>query len=116
VIPKQAWTDTGLVVRKGDSLLFSATGEIRSSEHQSTVGPAGIKGPPGWTVGTGGFVGRVAGTSKVFDIGARTQPFPVKNERAHLCCPPPTITMLCEGTLCWASSGSSLARTPEHSR
>src|ERR1700704_5929303 len=55
VIPKQAWTDTGLVVRKGDSLFFSATGEIRSSEHQSTVGPAGIKGPPGWTVGTGGF-------------------------------------------------------------
>jgi len=99
MIPNQAWTDTGLAVRKGDSLFFSAIGEIHWSERQSTVGPDGIKGLPGWTVGTGGLVGRVAGTSKVFDIGARTQPFPVKNARVHLWYPPPPITMPGEGTL-----------------
>jgi hypothetical protein len=117
VIPSQIWTDTGLVVRKGDSLFFSATGEIHWSQRESTVSPDGIKGLPGWTVGPGGLVGRVAGTSKIFDIGARTQPFPVKKARVHLSYPPPPIAVPGEGTLLLgASSSSSPDRTPERSR
>jgi hypothetical protein len=87
VIPSQVWTDTGIVVRKGDSLFFSATGEIHWSQRESTVSPDGIKGLPGWTVGPGGLVGRVAGTSKIFDIGARTQPFPEERAGAFVVSP-----------------------------
>ncbi len=65
------WTDTGLVVRKGDRLVFWATGEIRDLRRPDRVaGPDGIN-PSTFRVGRGGLMGRV-GNEKPFDVGART--------------------------------------------
>ena len=69
VEPNRPWTDTGLSVRKGERLFFTATGEIRWAASGTTSGPDGINGLVGWRVGRGGLIGRVGDAGKPFAIG-----------------------------------------------
>lgn len=92
------WTDTGLTVRKGDRLVFWATGEIRArASAEQTAGPDGIE-PSAYRVGKGGLVGRVA-DSKAFDVGARTHLIWKGAYRSHRLVTPPPIEMKGDGPL-----------------
>lgn len=97
--PDRAWTDTGLVVQRGEQLFFTATGEVFLAGRSKPAGPDGVKGYPGWNVGAGGLIGRVDGASKAFDIGARTQLFLSRFLRHHTYYPPPPIRMPADGRL-----------------
>ena len=97
--PSRPWTDTGVAVRKGERLVFWATGEIRSvSQPDETIGPDGV----GWSsfgVGKRGLIGKI-GDNKPFDIGARTHLFPDMHARPpHIPFPPPPLQMKHDGTL-----------------
>lgn len=99
VVPDRPWTDTGLVVRKGDSIFFMATGEVVWATRNARSSPDGIKGSPNWRVGDGGLVGRVD-DSKTFDIGARVGLFPDHHPRPpHHPFPPPPLKMPRDGKL-----------------
>ena len=99
VLPDRPWTETGMTVNQGDSIFFSATGEVFWPARNMPSTPDGIKGQPGWSVGAGGLIGRVA-DSKPFDIGARTALFPDKHARPpHHPYPPPPLRMPRGGTL-----------------
>lgn len=99
VVPDRPWTDTGLVVRKGDSIFFTATGEVIWATRNARFGADGVKGSPGWRVGEGGLVGRV-GDSKTFDIGARVGLFADQHARPpHHPFPPPPLKMSRDGKL-----------------
>ena len=67
------WVDSGVTVRKGQRLSFSAEGTIQwESRPEQVAGPEGHGGKPG-KVGAGGLIGRVGYTGKPFPIGnART--------------------------------------------
>jgi hypothetical protein len=96
--PTAEWTATGIVVHKGDLLLFTASGDVSWTGRGST-GPDGAGGQPGWSVGPGGLVGKV-GAGKPFDLGARTGLFPDLHARPpHHPYPPPAIAMPGSGEL-----------------
>jgi hypothetical protein len=100
VLPNRPWTNTGLTVRKGERLFFTATGEIRWAASGATCGPDGIDALIGWRVGRGGLVGRVGEQGKPFAIGSRTTLFPDKHPRPpHHPHPPPPITVPRDGEL-----------------
>jgi hypothetical protein len=67
------WVDSGLTVRKGQRLSFSAEGTIQwGSRPDQVAGPEGHGAKTG-KVGAGGLIGRVGYTGKPFPIGnART--------------------------------------------
>ncbi len=75
----QAWTDTGMNVRRGQPMIFTTSGEIQVGAGR----PAGAEGtdPSGADtskypirgMGLGGLIGRV-GNSAPFRIGSSTQP------------------------------------------
>jgi hypothetical protein len=99
VEPTRPWTDTGVSVRKGERLFFSATGTVQWEAKETASGPDGINGVVGWSVGAGGLVGRV-GDARPFAIGSRTTLFPDRHPRPpHRPHPPPPITMPGDGTL-----------------
>lgn len=71
------WVDSGISVKKGESLQFCASGEIVFSPDRATSGPAGTGDPdprtlPVTTLPVGALIGMVDGVS--FPIGARTKP------------------------------------------
>ena len=99
VASDRPWTNTGITVKRGDSIFFTATGDVFWTSKQLRSTPDGIKGRPGWHVGAGGLLGRVA-DSKPFDIGARTQFFPDMHARPpHHPYPPPPLKMPRDGEL-----------------
>ena len=100
---RRPWTDTGIDVNAEQLLFFTATGNVCWSsigEGGTDVGPDGVGGDPGWRVGRGGLVGRVGAAGRVFDIGARTRPFPDKHpRRPDRYYPAPPIRMPVSGRL-----------------
>ena len=75
--PKQAWTATGMTVRKGEVLHFNATGEIQLSGDPNDVATAfGAKSgrkaanAPLPTVLAGALIGRIGATGQPFAIGS----------------------------------------------
>lgn len=76
----QAWTSTGLVVRRGEVVTFNTTGEIRlSGDTNDVAGAAGSRaqrmaaaGAPLPNAYSGALVGRV-GNGQVFAIGDQRQ-------------------------------------------
>lgn len=94
----QPWTDSGVIVRAGERLVFWATGEIRGGRPDQTAGPDGV----GWSsfgVGTGGLLGRI-GNHKPFDVGARTHLFPDMHARPpHIPFSPPPLKIKHDGSL-----------------
>lgn len=100
---RRPWTDTGIDVNATQLLFFTATGEVRWAalgKVGTGVGPDGVGGDPGWRVGRGGLVGRVGPAGSVFDIGARTRPFPDKHpRRPDRYYPAPPIRMPVSGRL-----------------
>ena len=98
--PSAAWSDSGVTVRKGDWLLFSASGDVVWDARHVRTGPDGDGGAPGWTIGAGGLLGRVGASGKPFDIGARTGLFPDRHPRPpRHPFPPPAIRMREDGAL-----------------
>ena len=75
------WTDTGLLVRQGDSIAFSTNGTVEFGRNM-TSGPEGNNGlpsRPGYPVrnaSVGTLIGRV-GNSAPFVIGSSTSPTPM---------------------------------------
>ena len=75
VNPKQAWTSTGVIVRRGDTVAFEASGEIRiGGPGNPPISPAGIQqvapGAPLANAPAGALIGRV-GNGAPFFIGER---------------------------------------------
>jgi hypothetical protein len=75
----QPWTETGITVRQGQRISFSATGQIQIGADRS-AGPDGadrggtaLKGFPVPQMGPGGLIFRV-GNSRAYPIGSNTQP------------------------------------------
>lgn len=99
VQPEHEWTDSGLTVHRDDWLFITATGDVSWSARKKSVGPNGVNGSPGWPVGGGGLVGRVDGTTKAFDIGARTERFRYRNARSRATFEPPPVHMPADGHL-----------------
>jgi len=79
----QRWIDTGVTVRKGQRVTFTATGEVQlSSDPADKASPAGSLrgrypgGGPMREVLAGALIGRVGGGS-MFGIGTQTVPLPM---------------------------------------
>jgi len=79
----QRWVDTGVTVRKGQRVTFTATGEVQlSSDPADKASPAGSlrgrypSGGPMREVLAGALIGRVGGGS-MFGIGTQTVPLPM---------------------------------------
>jgi hypothetical protein len=77
VSPKQAWTSTGMTVRKGETLTFNANGEIQLSTDTNDVATAfGSKSgrkatnAPLPNVLAGALIGRVGTNGEPFAIGS----------------------------------------------
>lgn len=75
----QAWTDTGINVRRGQPMIFTTSGEIQVGAGRN-AGADGIDAAGGDTsrypvssMGLGGLIGRV-GNSAPFRIGSNSQP------------------------------------------
>ena len=79
VLANQQWVTTGVGVRKGQRVAFSATGQIQFSPDSAHVaGPDGnpavqTPGMPVAAMAAGGLIGRV-GNSQPFPIGSNRQP------------------------------------------
>jgi hypothetical protein len=75
----QQWVSTGLMVKKGQRIVFAATGQVQfSPEAAHTAGPDGNPGvaSPNLPVGNmpvGGLIGKVGGSAP-FAIGSSRQP------------------------------------------
>jgi hypothetical protein len=86
----QAWTDTGLTVKKGDRVVFQTTGQVAIAPG-ANAGPDGFAGDTGarnaYPVSAspaGALIGRVGGGA-AFPIGANTQPITMPaNGRLYL--------------------------------
>lgn len=78
VAANQLWTDSGIVVRRGDRVTFNASGQIQlSGDSNDTATPAGAASgrrpsSPMPQVLAGGLIGRI-GDSQPFGIGNQTQ-------------------------------------------
>ena len=76
---KQAWTDSGLTVKKGDRVAFRAQGQVKFGEgptqSASADGNPELKNPayPVAVMPVGGLIGKV-GNSAPFPIGSNTNP------------------------------------------
>lgn len=77
VSPKQAWTATGLTVRKGEILTFNASGEVQLSTDQNDIAtPFGSKtgrkaaNAPMPNVLAGALIGRIGNNGQPFAIGS----------------------------------------------
>src|SRR5712691_10234491 len=71
---KHPWVDSGLIVRKGEPLLFRVDGTIRwGREPDQVAGPDGHGAKPG-KLGKGGLIGRVGYNGKPFPIGSTRTP------------------------------------------
>lgn len=74
-----AWTDTNVLVNKGDQVRFGATGEVQISEGNMT-GPEGKAGVytrqiyPVSGLPPGALIGRIGANGRPFAIGASTEP------------------------------------------
>ena len=98
--PDRAWTDTGMSVHLGESLLFMATGQVWWEARRKSAGPDGIGGSSDFRIGAGGLIGRVDSMEKPFDIGARTGPYKLdSNPRSRRFGPAPPIQMRGDGML-----------------
>ena len=94
----QEWTDSRIVVRKGERLIFWATGQIQlSSKPNRILGPDGDGGLY-YRVGKGGLIARI-GNERPFTIGARTHLFRRAGKGSYLPFAPPPIEMKRDGTL-----------------
>ena len=94
----QEWADSGLVVHKGERLIFWATGQIQlSAKPGRIIGPDGDSGLY-YRVGKGGLVGRI-GEERPFTVGARTHLFRRGGKSSHLPFAPPPMEMKHDGTL-----------------
>lgn len=92
------WTDTGVVVQKGDRLVFWATGKVQALlRPEEPAGPDGTR-PSAFGVGKGGLVGRI-GDAKPFDIGARTHLIWKRAGRSSRLVTPPPLEMKRDGVL-----------------
>ena len=75
----QAWTATGVTVKKGDRIAFRTTGQIAFGQSAGqTTGPDGSGAPAGVgfpvpVLPVGGLIGKV-GNSAPFPIGSNSQP------------------------------------------
>jgi len=73
------WTDTGIVVRSGESMRFNATGEIKfgmgDTQRANADGNAEVRNTafPVSSAPVGALIGRI-GTGEPFLIGTRTEP------------------------------------------
>ena len=77
VSPKQAWTSTGLAVRKGEVLTFNASGEVQLSTDANDIAtPFGAKSgrkaanAPMPSVLAGALIGRIGPNGQPFAIGS----------------------------------------------
>ena len=77
VSPKQAWTSTGLAVRKGEILTFNASGEVQLSTDANDIAtPFGAKSgrkaanSPMPNVLAGALIGRIGPNGQPFAIGS----------------------------------------------
>jgi len=77
VSPKQAWTSTGITVKKGEVITFNASGEVQlSGEANDIATPSGSKtgrraaGSQLPNVLAGGLIGRI-GNNPPFGIGSQ---------------------------------------------
>lgn len=78
----QPWVETGIVVRRGDRLLFNATGDITLAPGVSS----GVNGTPAFkshaypvpAAAAGALIGRVGG--RAFAIGSETQPIAMPSD------------------------------------
>lgn len=83
VAGNQAWTSAGVVVRRGDRVQFSSSGQVQlSMDPEDKASPAGsLKGrftpnAPAPTLLAGALIGRID-NGPPFAIGDQTQPLPV---------------------------------------
>ena len=78
----QRWVDTGLTVRRGESVTFNASGRVKlSANANDTAGPPGAESgrrPTGPMAGVlaGALIGRI-GPVSMFAIGNQTNPLPM---------------------------------------
>jgi hypothetical protein len=78
----QRWVDTGLTVRRGESVSYNASGRVQlSANAKDTAGPAGAESgrrPTGPMAGVlaGALIGRI-GPVSMFAIGNQTNPLPM---------------------------------------
>jgi hypothetical protein len=88
----QAWTDSGITVRRGDRIAFSTTGQVafrQGGNASDSVNADGSQsesraGAPVQNIGVGGLIGRV-GTGTPFAIGSNSQPITMPaNGRLYL--------------------------------
>jgi len=77
ISPRQAWTATGITVRKGESIHFNATGEVQLSGDSNDVAtPFGSKSgrkaanAPLPNVLAGALIGRIGASGQAFAIGS----------------------------------------------
>jgi hypothetical protein len=88
VSPKQAWTATGLTVRRGEVLAINATGEVQLSGDTNDVAtPFGAKsgrkatGAPLPNALAGALIGRIGANGQPFAIGSGVQvPMPAAGQ------------------------------------
>jgi hypothetical protein len=83
VTATQAWTDSGLTVRRGDRLQFTATGQIQLNSAMTST-PAGLPGarPRGLPLQNQPFGMLIAkvGDERAFPIGTNTQPITMNGD------------------------------------
>jgi len=76
VAGQQQWTATGIIVRRGEALTFTSTGEVKIGGGDHSASPAGAgetnQGNPMPAVPTGALIGRI-GNGAPFLIGTQTR-------------------------------------------
>ena len=81
VLATQRWTDTGIDVRQGQTVYFTASGEVRWGPRNRRDGPAGERNSPynpSRPIAdrpSAALIGRIGDREDVFFIGADTEPF-----------------------------------------
>jgi hypothetical protein len=72
---ERPWTDTGLAVTKGQSLVFDAAGTVVwGTRPDETAGPQGTTNKKDGRLGKGGLIGRVGYSGRPFAIGSSATP------------------------------------------